>query len=136
MYLSKRPSTKFNNKTTEFMGQRYDSKGEAGYAGELQQEKYAGIIVSWDRQFKIDLRVNGKHITNYWMDFVVTMPDGSIDLREYKGLALPTWKLKWAILEATLEEVGERYWPGKEIKMTVLWHNSKYRPKGKKWAGK
>ena len=127
-----RPRPKYNAVHTTFMGQKYHSKGEAGYAGDVQTEKLAGLVSSWERQFKIDLRVNGYHIVNYIMDFVCFMPDGSIELREYKGYQTADWKVKWLLLEATLGEVTERYWPGKEVKLVLVNHKSSWKPRTKK----
>jgi len=122
--------TKFNATKTVFMGQKYHSKGEARYAGELQTLKLAGEILSWDRQVKLDLRVNGKHITNYYMDFAVHLSDGqTVELREYKGMETGEWKIKWLLLEATLPDIQERYFPGKEVVMVLVKHQSKWRPK-------
>jgi hypothetical protein len=126
---SQNPKNKHNATRTKFQGNLYHSKGEAGYAMAVEAEKGAGEIQSWERQFKIDLKVNGRHITNYYMDFVVHVDANTVELREYKGYATSEWKMKWLILEATLLEVGERYWPGKEVKMILIQHKSNWRPK-------
>ena len=54
---------------------------------------------------KIDIRVNGKHITNYFIDFRVGYTDGRIELIEVKGFATPEWILKFRLTEALLEEI-------------------------------
>jgi hypothetical protein len=116
--------SKFGNKRVKVtMGVTYDSKGEAAYAGHLQVLKLCGEVLEWERQVKIQLRVNGKKICTYVMDFVVTMKDGSIELHEYKGFATDLWKMKWRILEVTLPEVSDRMWPDKEVKMVLVKHH-------------
>jgi Protein of unknown function (DUF1064) len=78
----------------------YHSKGEATYARDLDILLKAGHLTEIVPQYKIDLSVNGKHITNYIIDFKVTHADGEVEYIEYKGFATDTWKLKWKLLEA------------------------------------
>jgi hypothetical protein len=120
---------KHNATRTVFLGDRYHSKGEAGYAMSLEAERGAGEILSWERQVKLDLQINGKHITNYYMDFAVHVDANTVELREYKGYETGEWKLKWRILEATLFEIGERYYPGKDIRMVLVKHKSSWKPR-------
>lgn len=108
---SYRSKSKYNNKTKQYNGRTYDSIREANHAEELDWRKKAGEIKEIIPQFKIDLRVNGRHIANYYVDFKVIMEDGSIQFHEVKGLVLPLWQMKWALLEAILDEVE----PGAEL---------------------
>lgn len=115
--------SKYGNKTVNVtMGKAYDSRGEATYAGHLQALKLAKEITDWERQVRIELRAGGKKVCTYVMDFVVHKPDGSIELHEYKGYATDVWKLKWRLLENTLEEVAARMWPDKEVRMVLVKH--------------
>lgn len=79
---------------------RYDSKLEANYAAELDWRIKAGDIKSWERQVKIPLDVNGLHITNYYIDFIVEHNDGLKEYVEVKGFETPVWQLKWRLFEA------------------------------------
>lgn len=97
--------SKYGNNSQEYNGRRYDSKREAAYAMELDWRKKAGEIKEIIPQFKIDLRVNGLHICNYYVDFKVILKDGSVEFHEVKGMVLPLWQLKWRILEATIDGV-------------------------------
>lgn len=124
-------TNKMNAKRQEFLGNKYHSKGEAGYAAMLEEEKRSGLILEWERQIKIDLLVNGYKITRYYMDFAVHLPGDIVELREYKGYETSEWKMKWRLLEATLNEVAERLWPGKEVRMVLVKHQSGWKPKGK-----
>ena len=71
----------------------------------------AGEVLSYERQVKIDIRVNGVHITNYFIDFVVTMKDGTRVYTEYKGAVTPDWQIKWNLLNALIHEIE----PGAEL---------------------
>lgn len=93
---------KYGRKKTEYNGYNYDSKFEAEVAQDLDLKLKVGEITNVEKQVKISLQAYGKHITNYFIDFVVTHKDGHLEYIEVKGLALDTWKLKWKMLEAKL----------------------------------
>lgn len=92
---------KYKNVKQTYNGYTYDSRREAEYAFELDMRMKAGEVKRWERQYKLDLRANGKHICNYYVDFLVELADGSLQLVEVKGMELPLWKLKVKIMEAT-----------------------------------
>jgi len=60
-----------------------------------------GKVVKVENQFKIDIRVNGIHITNHYVDFRVTLPDGRVKYMETKGFPTPEWIIKQRLCEAT-----------------------------------
>lgn len=95
---------KYHNRPTEYNGIHYHSAFEAQYAAQLDWLKRCGEISSWQRQVKLDLKVNGQHITNYYIDFVALYPDGSREFTECKGYETEDWKIKWRLLEATFEQ--------------------------------
>ena len=120
---------KYRAKSTQFQGITYHSKLEAAYAEELELRRMAKDIKSWDRQHKFDLKVNGMHITNYYIDFVITHNDGSKEYVECKGLELGEWKMKWRILEATFDDFKE----SPDDRLTVVKQSSWGNPRfGKK----
>lgn len=101
-----RRQTKYKNQSTEHNGIQYHSKKEAGYAAELDLRQKVGDIVSWERQVRIPLDVNGKHIADYFIDFVVHYPVSSRHTSEYvevKGFETEVWRLKWKIFCALYE---------------------------------
>ena len=98
---------KYHSKTTQVDGITYHSKLEAAYAQELTLRERAKDIKSWERQVKLDLKVNGEHITNYYIDFIIHHNDGSREFVEVKGMEMEVWKLKWRILEATFDDFKE-----------------------------
>jgi hypothetical protein len=102
---SYRSKSKYGNKTKIYNGRTYHSIREANHAEELDWRIKAGEIKEVIPQFKIDLRVNGRHICNYYVDFKVVMADGSIQLHEVKGFRTAEWELKWKLTEALLDEI-------------------------------
>lgn len=94
---------KYHNRSQTYNGITYHSTLESFYAAELDYRMRAKDIKSWERQVKLDLRVNGEHITNYYMDFIIHHNDGHREFVECKGMELDLWKIKYRILEATFE---------------------------------
>jgi hypothetical protein len=124
-YYQKLTKNKYNAKSQEYNGEKYDSKGEAGYAQELDWRIKAGELLSYERQVKIPLKVNGVLICNYYADFMVTDKYGALQLHEYKGMILPLFQLKWKLLQALKEEI----WPD-GIELIMIQHKS-YKPRTK-----
>ncbi len=86
---------KYGSKRTTFEGRRYDSKGEAGLAFGLAMELKAGLIKEIQPQKTFELRgLNGKLVARHRVDFLVTLPDGSQEVREFKGFATEVWRIK------------------------------------------
>lgn len=98
---------KFNAKKTNYNGGRFDSNFEAQYAMMLDMAKAAGDIKKYDKQITLDLKVNGYHITNYRIDFIVHHLDGSREFVETKGYETYEWRIKWKLLEALFETFKE-----------------------------
>jgi len=120
---------KFNAKRTTFLGRTYHSKGEASYAMELEFRRVAGEIKEWIPQYKIDLNVNGIHITNYFVDFKVITKNDSIEFHEYKGVSTPDFLIKWNLLHALKDEIE----PGCEL--ILIKHKSTFKPQTK-WTSR
>lgn len=106
-----RSKSKYRNESAVYNGIRYHSKKEAKYAEDLDWRVKGKDIKSWDRQVKISLDVNGKHICNYYIDFVIHHNDGSREYIEVKGFSTEVWRLKWKLFEALIDEID----PGMEI---------------------
>lgn len=96
---------KFNAKTQSYGGRTYHSMKEANYAMELDWRIKAGEVKEWIPQYKLDLRVNGEHIANYYIDFKVVLSDETVELHEVKGFETDVWRLKWRITQAILHEI-------------------------------
>ena len=99
-FKSYQKRNKFNAKSCYYNGRRYDSKLEASYAIELDWRKKAGEIKEIVPQYKIDIRINNNHICNYYMDFKLIMPDGTIEMHEVKGMETDLWRFKWRSAKA------------------------------------
>ena len=102
---------KYGAKKTNYKGVNYDSKKEAEYAWELDQRVRNGEYKSYERQFKLSLDVNGQHITNYLVDFLVTTKTGEKEAHEVKGYQTDVWKIKWKLAQAIY---------GKEYKFIII----------------
>jgi hypothetical protein len=98
---------KYHAKSTMYEGVVYHSKLEAAYAQELDVRVKAKNIKSWERQVRLELKVNGVKICTYAIDFIVHHNDGSREFVECKGMEMDLWKLKWKILEATFDDFKE-----------------------------
>jgi hypothetical protein len=105
---------KYNAKKQEFGGRKYDSKFEARYAEDLEWRRKAGEIVDIKPQYKIEIKVNGVHIANYYADFRVVLTDGTIQYHECKGFSTDLFRLKWKLVNALKDELLE---PGAELIM-------------------
>src|SRR4051812_3707392 len=75
-----RTENKYGAKGQYYGGKFYDSTGERDYAMELDFRKKAKEIKDWVGQKKIELKVNGQLIANYYCDFQIEHNDGSIEL--------------------------------------------------------
>lgn len=105
MYYQRNKSKYGNNKTV-FGDRLYGSKLEAFYAKQLDTLKKGKAIKDFTPQFKLSLDVNGYHIANYYVDFMVENNDGSKELWEIKGFETDVWRFKWKLTEAIY---GEEY---------------------------
>ena len=95
---------KYGNKKVKFAGNLYASKLEAEVSLELADLYERGLISGFDRQKKFPLKVNGKLIKTYTIDFEVWYFDCSTNYLEVKGFETRDWKLTWKLLEAVFDQ--------------------------------
>lgn len=88
-----------------YNGRWYQSQLEIKYAQELDFRMKAGEVIDWKPQHRIEIKVNGVKICNYYIDFRVVLKDGSVQMVETKGPEQETWKLKWRLCMALKEEI-------------------------------
>lgn len=101
-----RTANKYRAKRTEFQGRRYDSKGEAGLAAEIQLLAKAGEVLKVVPQHTFPLYAkNGTKVSTHRPDFLLTFKDGHQEVWEYKGLALPIWQLKLKLFEDNYPDI-------------------------------
>lgn len=118
-------------KKTEYDGVRYDSGFEGQYAYHLDQQLKKKLIKSWQRQVTIPLVVNGYHVCDYKIDFIVHHHDGTTEYVETKGRHFPDWKLKWKLFEALYSDI-----PGNKltiVQQESLWGKTPKPPKLRKF---
>jgi hypothetical protein len=102
---------KYHAKRHEYNGVVYHSKMEAAYAQELDLRVRGKDIKEWERQVKISLDVNGYHIANYYIDFVITHNDDTKEYVEIKGFETWEWRYKWRLFIALYsKEFAEKDW--------------------------
>lgn len=109
-----RRRSKYKNKATATGGIIYHSKLEAKYAQDLEWRKKAGEIRGWSRQVRIELTAHGKHICNYYVDFVIYHLDDSVEYAEVKGFSTDVFKIKWKLFEAMMNAEQP------EAKLTII----------------
>lgn len=92
---------KYNAKKTEYNGLIYDSKKEAMRAEQLDKMLANGDIINIQRQVPIRCEVNSKLICKLILDFIYTLPDGTIIHEDVKGMKpLPIFNLKCKLIKA------------------------------------
>ena len=104
---------------------KYDSKFEAGKGQELELLLKAKQIKGFDTQVKIPLVVNGYHLCNYYIDFVIYHLNGTTEYLETKGLATDVWKLKWKLFEALYSDIPDNI-------LTVEYQGKSWKPQRRK----
>lgn len=103
---NKKRKNKYNAKKTSYNGNNYDSKKEAKYAESLDLAmKYSveGAPEKWERQIRMPVKINDKHICYYILDFKVYYKDRIeyIDVKGMKsGPAYQMFRLKKKLVEA------------------------------------
>ena len=102
-FFTPRSGNKFGSRRSAYRGQIYHSKLEAEDAMWLQSLLDEGKLKNVERQHKIDIKVNGIHIANHYVDFLVTLPDDRQKFVETKGMATSEWRMKCALVRATSE---------------------------------
>ena len=106
-YSEKKGPNKYHAVKQEYGGNRYDSKFEARVAADLDFRLRSGEISAVDRQVDFPFTVNGKRLGRflYRADFLVTHLDGSKEIVEAKGMQMPIFRLKWALMECCYPEI-------------------------------
>lgn len=106
---------KYKNETQTVDGINFHSKKEAGYYQQLKLEQRCKIIKSFERQVAFDLYaahdvenpkfLDYRKVCVHIVDFVVTLPDGSREVREVKGFSTDIWDLKRKLFESNYPDL-------------------------------
>lgn len=91
---------KYGAKRTEYGGEVYDSRFEAGVALDLDLRRKAKDIAKVERQVTFPFVVNGIKVGQWRADFVITHNDGTREVVEAKGFETFLFKLKWNLMQA------------------------------------
>ena len=94
----KKPN-KWRNEPVTIDGIRFDSKAEGAYYRQLCILRDKGKL-TFERQTRHDIKVNGVLICRYLSDFVVTYTDGKKEVIDVKGKETPEFKLKKKLMKA------------------------------------
>ena len=98
---------KYKAEKQTYNDRSYHSKKEADYAVNLDWRMKAGEIKEITPQYKLDLRINGKHWRNYYIDFKVINSDSTVDYIEVKGFATEAWKQKFDVTKIIFDDLTE-----------------------------
>lgn len=99
-------NARIKSSRTDYNGMWFQSKLEANYAMQLDFRIKAGEVKEWKRQHKIEIIVNDIKICNYFIDFVVTLANGSVQYVEVKGMEQEVWRLKWKLCMALKDQIA------------------------------
>jgi len=108
IWIQKR-GNKYHAVSSIYNGSVYQSKKEAAYAQELDLRLRAKDIKKWERQVKISIDINGFHICNYYVDFLITHNDKSKEMVEIKGFETDVFRIKRKLVEAVFLTAHKEY---------------------------
>lgn len=116
-YFKKSRPNKFGAKKSLVDGKKFDSQSEGQLYAELKLQERAGLIESFEQQVKEELWAYGKHICDYYVDFLVYHNDGTREFIEHKGKATDAWRIKFKMLCAKYEN-------DPSVKCSINWYQS------------
>jgi hypothetical protein len=99
----KAKTSKYKGVPTETAdGQKFQSHHEARYYNKLLLLKQGGEVLSFERQRRYEININGYLVCEYVADFVVTWKDGRVEVIDTKseGTLTPVYKLKKKLMLA------------------------------------
>lgn len=104
----KKKRNKFNANKIVIDDIKFDSQKEGNRYLQLKQLRCARDpkerVVNIETQKKYRCDVNGKHVCNYYADFVVTYADGRVEVEDVKGYkkgsSYAVFKIKKKLVEA------------------------------------
>jgi hypothetical protein len=92
---------KYGNKITEVRGIKFRSQKEAQRYEDLLLLEKSGDISELALQVKMPIDLNGRHICNYYADFVYTdLKAHKVIVEDCKGMRTPLYNLKKKLVEA------------------------------------
>lgn len=105
--LLNKKTNKYSAIKQTYGGYRYDSKFEASYAMDLDWRIKAKEVLSYQRQYRLDLVIKGVFWRSYKIDFRVETAEGWFEYVEVKGFPTQEWKQKWDVTRILFQELTE-----------------------------
>jgi hypothetical protein len=99
----KAKTSKYKGVPTETAdGQKFQSHHEARYYNKLLLMKMGGEVLSFERQRRYEININGYLVCEYVADFVVHWKDGRVEVIDTKseGTLTPIYRLKKKLMLA------------------------------------
>jgi len=97
---------KYNAKRSKcWAGHFHASRLEARVCDRLLSKVQGGEIKSYESQVKFPLTQAGQHITNHFVDFLLTHLDGRKEVWEAKGHPTQIWVLKMKMFIANYPDI-------------------------------
>lgn len=100
---SKGQKNKYKNHVVQVDGIKFHSAKEAAYYGELKIRILTGDVLSFERQVRYKLEVNGVLICTYISDFDVVLKSKIkevVDVKSFFTRRLPEYRKKKKLMEA------------------------------------
>lgn len=91
-------------------GHWHQSKLEAAHCNQLFAMKRGGAVKEVETQVKYRLEVNGALIATHYVDFRVTLKDGSIMVVETKGKETDRWRMLHRLFQAIYPDIPYEVW--------------------------
>lgn len=100
---------KYHNKSCRCAARHnHDSIFEAQYCDTLHVLMKAGEVQEVRVQVSYPLAVNGVHICNHIVDFLIITKEGKKEVHETKGFATDVWQIKHKLFEALYPDLPYR----------------------------
>ena len=119
-FFKEEKRNKYGAKKVELDGKIFDSTSEGTLYYELKLQEKQGLIAAVETQVKESFYLNECFICDYYVDFLITHNDGSLEYIEHKGKATDAWRIKWKLLMA-------KYNDDPNMKCTINWLKPKYK---------
>ena len=101
-FKTEKKRNKYGAKKLLLDNKKFDSQSEGNFYCELKLQQRGGLIKGFDCQVKEELFAYGKHICDYYVDFVAYHLDGRKEYIEHKsaGTITRSWQMKFKMLKA------------------------------------
>jgi hypothetical protein len=95
--------SKYHNKRVQYDGRWFDSKKECDVYKKFALALKGGSIKALECQKRYEIIVEGMPVCTYVADFVVTWPDGKVEVFDAKGFKTKEYLLKRKLMKAVYD---------------------------------